>query len=790
MDIRGKCVLGALTLAAVTSASMAQVVTRDLYYTRFRGLPSGEANVKRASISYDRATSTLTINNKVDIARTEYLIAPNTLQEGADGIAFHPDGDLLVGGEITGRMFKVNRATGTYTSMDVGQIDCFHVKVGPDGQTAYTAGLNDPFSSLATVPLQPFASGTSHAITGSENLITDVVFVPASSSPPGFPNGRVFYTRSGTAGNGNFGIIDLSTFTTTQVISGVDYAHGIQFDTYSNTILLFGEHQVAQWDPSTLVPTFVGAKDFSATFPTLDLDQGSVDGHGLVFAASNDGYLFAMDYTTTRNIVASASTASLAFLDSFLDDIAPLDIVPQNTCCEIGSGDFDGRDGQQSQLPGLAAPGSFDYRVADDFYLLPDRIYHITSIEGTLLTDANPSTLPKAQLEFYEDCNGLPSNAGPFRVELQATSMVATGTALGLTKYLVTFNISDLWLKGGKSYWVSLIGKGLSDPNERWYWGTAGNGMRSEIRGRPGAFKSVSGGTPNWTSFDGPPCPGCIGCTDFAFCVHGTSCKILNDQSNFATAAGSGTLSLVNAGLTYAQTADDFVIPACLSGTVCYIEAYIATNCTSARMDVFESDCTSRTVAPPNVGGPLPSGLTPYRTLIPDKIEQVTTNGLPVSQGGIPLTMTFPNLPPAGGTIDLNVYRLVFYSPGLTLTAGRDWWLSAYGFETGNTSHVAYFLYASDCRRPCAVRWQEGAIWGPRYQAGNAADPLRWVPVSTIAGLGGPHDYAFLVAIDDGLAPPFANGQPQACSADFNGVDGVTPQDIFDFLNAWFAGCP
>ena len=26
--------------------------------------------------------------------------------------------------------------------------------------------------------------------------------------------------------------------------------------------------------------------------------------------------------------------------------------------------------------------------------------------------------------------------------------------------------------------------------------------------------------------------------------------------------------------------------------------------------------------------------------------------------------------------------------------------------------------------------------------------------------------------------------------ADFNGVGGITVQDIFDFLNAWFAGCP
>ena len=32
-------------------------------------------------------------------------------------------------------------------------------------------------------------------------------------------------------------------------------------------------------------------------------------------------------------------------------------------------------------------------------------------------------------------------------------------------------------------------------------------------------------------------------------------------------------------------------------------------------------------------------------------------------------------------------------------------------------------------------------------------------------------------------------GDPPVCTVDFNGVDGVTSQDIFDFLNAWFAGC-
>jgi probable HAF family extracellular repeat protein len=33
-------------------------------------------------------------------------------------------------------------------------------------------------------------------------------------------------------------------------------------------------------------------------------------------------------------------------------------------------------------------------------------------------------------------------------------------------------------------------------------------------------------------------------------------------------------------------------------------------------------------------------------------------------------------------------------------------------------------------------------------------------------------------------------GSTPACPADFNGADGLSVQDIFDFLNAWFAGSP
>jgi hypothetical protein len=43
------------------------------------------------------------------------------------------------------------------------------------------------------------------------------------------------------------------------------------------------------------------------------------------------------------------------------------------------------------------------------------------------------------------------------------------------------------------------------------------------------------------------------------------------------------------------------------------------------------------------------------------------------------------------------------------------------------------------------------------------------------------------VYIDD---VEFVSDAPQPCPADFNGMNGVTVQDIFDFLSAWSAGCP
>ncbi|HVU64500.1 MAG TPA: GC-type dockerin domain-anchored protein, partial [Phycisphaerales bacterium] len=42
------------------------------------------------------------------------------------------------------------------------------------------------------------------------------------------------------------------------------------------------------------------------------------------------------------------------------------------------------------------------------------------------------------------------------------------------------------------------------------------------------------------------------------------------------------------------------------------------------------------------------------------------------------------------------------------------------------------------------------------------------------------------VAVSDAALLSIASGA--CCPADFNGDGSLTPQDIFDFLNAWFSG--
>jgi hypothetical protein len=278
---------GGLVPAPVALAANSTVVG-DLYYTRH----CGGVNVKKVSFSFDGTA--LTIDPTVGIAATN----------GADGIIFAPDGDLLVGGQGP-RVHKVNPTTAAIQTRNPGA-DAFHLSLDPSGDKFYATGIP---GYLAEVPLNPFANGVVRGLSGNDLVITSLAFDT---------RGNAYYTAGGSGGHGSVGRIDMATFTTTRYLTNVDAAHGMAYDAYTGHLMLFGDSHVAQIDPATM--NIVSTRAFAG----VQFDQGTTDGRGHLFVADNNGQLLFMDYSDSHLVGAAGNFVDLRFLDSCLDDVAPL----------------------------------------------------------------------------------------------------------------------------------------------------------------------------------------------------------------------------------------------------------------------------------------------------------------------------------------------------------------------------------------------------------------------------------------------------------------------------------
>ena len=254
-----------LTLALWTPhRSAADAVAGELTYTRFRGAP----NLKKVNFRFDGAT-----------LRFESRTAIATL-EGADGLIFAPDGDLIVGGQGD-RVHKVKAdGSGAHVTHDAGGHESFHLALDPRGRRAWTSGMP---GALVEVPLAPFAPGIVRGLRGDDKAITAIAFDD---------RGAAYYTASGFRGRGNFGAIDLETFTTRRLMEGIVAAHAITFDTYSGDLLLFGGDEIVQIAPSA--PRVIKSSRRFAL--TGHFDQGTSDGRGHLFVAHNTGRVVFIDY--------------------------------------------------------------------------------------------------------------------------------------------------------------------------------------------------------------------------------------------------------------------------------------------------------------------------------------------------------------------------------------------------------------------------------------------------------------------------------------------------------------
>ena len=170
--------------------------------------------------------------------------------------------------------------------------------------------------ALSAVPINPFgAAGTVKPLSGDDTSITSLAFTPG---------GTVYYTASGSGGFGNVGTINLTTGVTTRLLSSVPAAHGMQYDPFSNTLVLGGDSHISQMSLAT--NTIVG----DLTVAGDNFDQGAVDGLGHIFWADNGGRMFFLDYSTTMDVgsrtllqvsVEQAATADAAISTLMGDDV-------------------------------------------------------------------------------------------------------------------------------------------------------------------------------------------------------------------------------------------------------------------------------------------------------------------------------------------------------------------------------------------------------------------------------------------------------------------------------------
>jgi hypothetical protein len=310
------------------------------------------------------------------------------------------------------------------------------------------------------------------------------------------------------------------------------------------------------------------------------------------------------------------------------------------------------------------------------------------------------------------------------------------------------------------------------------YWGTT-RGFGGGVQGKP-AYKIDGLPTPNYNVFNFPAGCGplawhsvvddcCIGCTDLNFTFCSTGCKVIVDNGGarrqVAAEPVGSTSQFAPASLSAAETrsADDFVLPGCQDYHICYVEACILTNCPTfdGVFEVYANDCDRPSYA--LHGAPLAG-------------QFVATKIIPL---GFTALMD-------GRTV--TAYKLEFHDLTLVLTGGRQYWLSAGVRYTFSINERAYFCYNADCARTCLIRWNEGRVLTATTlddyaRAHGCTSPVicnGWAKVGS--------DFSFLIA-GDGLTTPGPINSTPWCPVDYNRDGALNTTDIFDYLNAWFAGC-
>jgi hypothetical protein len=301
--------IGMALTCVTTQAASTTPTSGTLYFTTF----SGADRVHDVSFNFNG--SSFGLGSVVNIAGGNGI--------GADGLVFTADNNLAVGGQGNA-VYKVDpNGVNPTTSVTAGGTSAYHMMVSPNG-TIWSSGIpGTPASYNANLTV----NGTPHPIVNVTGAGVSLDTISWNTADPT----KAFYTSSGSGGNGTFGRLDLSTFVATPLLTSLPAAHGMIFDAYTGDLILFGANHVTQIDPITGLVVHDATLSGSETF-----DQGTSDGKGHLYIASNSGDLLFLDISTSMN-VAAPDFSSTQFLASSLDDVAPLSGGGSQTVPDTGS---------------------------------------------------------------------------------------------------------------------------------------------------------------------------------------------------------------------------------------------------------------------------------------------------------------------------------------------------------------------------------------------------------------------------------------------------------------------
>lgn len=213
-----------------------------------------------------------------------------------------PDGRVVVVGAGYVSVYDPRRHTvalvNSLTNANTATLD-------PSGAKLWV-GWKD--TALSEVPLSPLANGTPHAVGGDDTVATLLAFAPGQGA---------FYTTGGEFENGNFGRINLATFSTTRVAASA-YATGVVYDPYSQTLITAGLGRARQMAPSSPA-TVLSTRDDSTAGENYLVLEPTGQGHVIGTRSGAEARVVLMDFSASGRIGDTATTLHSAVLGTITD---------------------------------------------------------------------------------------------------------------------------------------------------------------------------------------------------------------------------------------------------------------------------------------------------------------------------------------------------------------------------------------------------------------------------------------------------------------------------------------